>query len=128
MKKLSTFGALLVVTFLLQCSSRSTIEYNLPPGIPEQNKEHVFKLLDKGATLYKANCSRCHGIFTKGKDTIPNFTTQQVESYKARFDMSHPKNHAFAQNMLREDLDAVFYFLNNRKVMPGKNETATTLR
>ncbi len=102
--------------WLLRCTPAARVEYRLPPGIPEQNREHVYALLDRGAALYKANCSTCHGIFSRGKDTIPNFTHQQVESYKARFDMSHPENHAFARKMTRQELDAVFYFLNNRKV------------
>ena len=106
----------LLVALLMQCASRAKIEYELPPGIPPQNQQHVMNLLNKGAALYKSNCSKCHGIFSRGKDTIPNFTTQQVESYKARFEMSHLENHAFAQNMHREELDAVFYFLNNRKI------------
>ena len=118
MKRLSTVILLGCTIILLRCSPVPKVEYNLPPGIPEQNREHVSSLLERGAALYKANCARCHGIFSRGKDTIPNFTHQQVESYKARFDMSHPDNHAFAQKMAREELDAVFYFLNNRKVTP----------
>lgn len=118
---------LISMAVLMQCASRNNIEYELPPGIPAQNQQHVMNLLNKGAALYKTNCSKCHGIFTKGKDTIPNFTAQQVESYKARFEMSHPENHAFAQNMHREDLDAVFYFLNNRKIK-SKPESAGSSR
>ena len=117
MKKLYVVAAILVFLQIAQCSVRNKVEYNLAPGIPDQNKEHVLKLLNRGASLYKDNCSKCHGIFSKGKDTIPNFTHQQVESYKARFNLSHPASHEFTEEMLSEDLDAIFYFLNNRKIM-----------
>lgn len=116
MKKARVIVLLAGCLALLRCAPAVRVEYRLPPGIPEQNREHVYALLERGAALYKANCSKCHGIFSRGKETIPNFTHQQVESYKARFDMSHPENHAFAQKMAREELDAVFYFLNNRKI------------
>jgi len=117
MKKIYFITIILVAIQVAQCTVKNKVEYNLAPGIPDQNKEHVMKLLDRGASLYKSNCSKCHGIFSKGKDTIPNFTHQQVESYKARFNLSHPKSHEFTDKMLSEDLDAIFYFLNNRKVM-----------
>jgi len=117
MKKIIIIVSVVSLAFIVQCSTRK-IEYNLAPGIPEQNKQHVLNLLDKGAALYKRNCSKCHGIFSKGNDTIPNFTNQQMESYKARFNLSHPKSHEFTEKMLSEDLDAIFYFLNNRKAMP----------
>lgn len=126
MQKVVILVSILSVALLMQCASRTKIEYELPPGIPAQNQQHVMNLLNKGAALYKSNCSKCHGIFSKGKDTIPNFTTQQVESYKARFEMSHPENHAFAQNMHREDLDAVFYFLNNRKIKSKVDDSDQT--
>ena len=116
MKKIYIIVAIVALMQIVQCSTRNKIEYNLAPGIPEQNKQHVLDLLNRGASLYKSNCSKCHGIFSKGKDTIPNFTNQQIESYKARFNLSHPESHPFAEKMLSEDLDAIFYFLSNRKI------------
>src|SRR5687768_7326684 len=118
MKKIYAILSIMALLQIVQCSTRNKVEYDLAPGIPEQNKQHVLDLLDRGAALYKSNCSKCHGIFSKGKDTIPNFTTVQIESYKARFNLSHPDSHPFADKMLSEDLDAIFYFLNNRKVKP----------
>lgn len=116
MKKIYFIGLILGIIMIIQCSTPIKVEYKLPPGIPEQNKEHVLNYLNRGSSLYKSNCSKCHGIYSKGRDTIPNFTNTQVESYKARFNLSHPQSHAFTEKMLSEDLDAIFYFLNNRKL------------
>ena len=82
MKKLYIIACTIGLMQIIQCSTRNKVEYKLAPGIPEQNKQHVLDLLDRGASLYKSNCSKCHGIFSKGKDTIPNFTTVQIESYR----------------------------------------------
>lgn len=67
--------------------------------------------------LYKLHCSGCHGIFTKGKDGIPNFTKIQIDNYHttALIGMD-PKNHAVAKKMSSEQIDQVVTFLRLRKI------------
>lgn len=72
--------------------------------------------LDKGKTLYKLNCASCHGIFTKGKDSIPNFTKDQINNYRSAVLMAKDqRNHAVAAKMSPQQLDYIIMFLSLRK-------------
>ena len=52
--------------------------------------------LDKGKILFKEHCSGCHGIFTKGRDSVPNFTKDQISNYRAAVLMAKDqKNHTW---------------------------------
>jgi mono/diheme cytochrome c family protein len=99
----------------LQCATQQKIEYNIPANMTEPQQDELKARLDKGLKLYKLNCSGCHGIFTKGKDSIPNFTAKQISLYKARHELHDTKNHAFALKIPPEDLDAILNFLLLRK-------------
>ena len=104
---------------LARCATQQKIDYEIPINATPEQKEALRARLDMGQALYKSNCSRCHGIFTKGKNKIPNFTKTQVELYKARFALRDSTNHAFAQKMTPEDLDVTLHFLLLRKMPPG---------
>ena len=72
--------------------------------------------LEKGKILYKINCSSCHGIFTNGKDSIPNFTKDQVSNYRSAVLMAKDKkNHTVAAKMSPQQLDYIILFLTLRK-------------
>ena len=105
-----------MVTLLADCATHKKEAYVYPGNLPEKEKEKLFVIYEKGRKLYEPNCSKCHGIFTKGKDGIPNFSIRQVDSYTARFLKGDAKNHAVAANMDAEQLHEVFMFLRFRKV------------
>jgi Cytochrome c553 len=105
-------GYLLVLT---QCTTQRKVEYNIPDNYEGETRKNLIRMLDEGQKLYKINCSRCHGIFTKGKDSIPNFSKTQIENYRTAVIMDDPKNHAVAQRIRPEDLDLILQFLTFRK-------------
>lgn len=115
MNRIYFVGCIILAIILAQCATQQKVEYNIPENLTEQQKTDLKVKLDNGLKLYKSNCSGCHGIFAKGKDSIPNFTVKQITLYKARHELRDPKNHAFALNMLPEDLDAILNFLLLRK-------------
>ncbi len=101
--------------FLIRCAEKK-IEYNLPQPMSDQTRAVYMERLDKGKTLYKLNCSTCHGIFTKGKDSIPNFTKDQINNYRAAVLMAKDqRNHAVAAKMSPQQLDYIILFLSLRK-------------
>ena len=104
---------------LARCATQQKFEYNIPINATPEQKAELRARLDWGSVMYKSNCSRCHGIFTSGKKKITNFTKTQVELYRARFVWHDSTNHAFAQKMTPEDLDATLNFLLLRKMPPG---------
>ena len=99
----------------LQCANKVKVAYTIPEDYPEARKKQLAEILEKGQKLYKVNCSDCHGIFTKGKDNVPNFTTTQLDNYSSRFLRRDPKNHAVFTNMSQDQLNQVLTFLRFKK-------------
>jgi hypothetical protein len=92
-------------------------EYDIPDHVTPENRALFIERAEKGKILYKLHCDGCHGIFTKGKDGVPNFTKTQIDNYHATALIGlDPKNHAVAQKMSSEQIDYVITFLRLRKV------------
>ena len=116
MKKYITLILLIILYLTItKCTPQKQTAYVVPDTITGESRIAMVKLLEAGQTLYKLNCSRCHGIFTKGKDGIPNFSKTQIETYKASALLDDPKNHSVAQKVRPEDLEKILEFLTYRK-------------
>jgi mono/diheme cytochrome c family protein len=117
LKQIYTIFILAFSTFLFQCISQKKTQYDIPGHVPPENKALLIERAEKGKALYKIYCSGCHGIFTKGKDGIPNFTKKQIDNYHATALIGlDQKNHAVAQRMSSEQIDYVITFLRLRKI------------
>jgi mono/diheme cytochrome c family protein len=110
--------AIIVCLLLAQCAQQKRIEYVIPDEYTGQTRTNMENMLIAGQKLFKIHCSQCHGIFTKGKDSIPNFSKTQIEAYKASALLDDPKNHAVAQKVRPDDLDLILQFLSFRKTKP----------
>lgn len=110
----------------MQCNPSHKITYNIPADYPELRRKQLIEQCEKGKELYKENCSECHGIFTKGKDKIPNFTKAQFDNYTLRYMKGDPKNHAVAKKMSPEQLTQVMTFLRYKN--PGKPDTTSATK
>lgn len=106
--------AIITAPLLFQCAT-GRIAYNIPENYPETRRVQLKEMCVKGRELYKLHCSQCHGIFTKGKDQVPNFTNTQIDNYSVKFLRGDPKNHAVAIRMAPEQLNQVLTFLNYKK-------------
>ena len=116
MKSLHILLLLFAALLLCQCVTTTKVTYNIPDSYPQARREQLIGLFYKGEQLYKANCAACHGIFAKGKDSIPNFTAIQIDNYGAKFMNGDPLNHAVARKMSQEQLNEVLTFLRLKKV------------
>jgi hypothetical protein len=115
MKKWRTLTVISTCLLLAQCVTQKGPAYVVPDEVTGKTRENLVAMLEYGQKLYKLKCAKCHGIFTKGKDGIPNFSKTQLENYAAAALMDDPKNHAVIQKMTTEDLDMVIQFLNFRR-------------
>jgi cytochrome c len=98
-----------------KCESQKKIQYDIPSHVTPENKALYIERAEKGKALYKIHCAGCHGIFTKGKDSIPNFTKIQIDNYHATALIGlDPKNHAVAKKMSSEQIDYIITFLRIR--------------
>jgi mono/diheme cytochrome c family protein len=111
MKKNYYYTLLLLSILALQCTQSKKIVYNIPTGMHGKNKEIMLANIEQGSILFKRTCSNCHGIFTKGKEDMPNFTDKQIESYQMMYKLRNPKNHAFAKKLIPEEMDQIALFL-----------------
>jgi mono/diheme cytochrome c family protein len=105
-------------TSFQQCATQQkAIEYEIPDHVTKENKRLFIEKCEKGKVLYKIHCGGCHGIFTKGKDDVPNFTKTQIDSYHAAALIGiDPKNHAVAKKMSSDQIDQIITFLRLRKI------------
>jgi len=102
---------------MVMCSNQKRTQYEIADHVTKENKELLIERAEKGKVLYKIHCAGCHGIFTKGKDSIPNFTKIQIDNYQAAALIGlDPKNHAVAQKMSSQQVDYVVTFLRLRKI------------
>jgi len=117
-KSILTISAfILCIAFFYQCKTQQKVEYDIPAYVTPFNKQLLLEKCEKGKVLYQLHCSQCHGIFTKGKDSIPNFTKVQIDNYHtAALVGIDAKNHAVAKKMSAEQIDQVITFLRLRKI------------
>lgn len=111
MNRIIIFGTFLTLILLYSCASRHKVTYDIPANFPKERRDALIDAFKKGEELYKIHCSDCHGIFTEGKDKIPNFTNIQLDNYSSRFMRRDPRNHAVAQQMSPEQLNETLTFL-----------------
>ena len=110
-----------LIVILVQCVVEQKTTYDIPSNLPEIRKTELLSNLEKGRILFKTNCSNCHGIFTKGKDSIPNFTEKEIVNYMTAYQTNDQKNHAVMKKLLPEELSMVMTFLKYRQ-FKGKAE------
>ena len=116
MNRLYTISVIISFVVLSKCASQRKTEYDIPSHVPPENKALLIARAEKGKVLYKTYCSGCHGIFTKGKDGIPNFTKMQIDNYNAMFIKGDPKNHSVARKLSQDQLNYILTFLRLRKM------------
>lgn len=113
-KKYIIAGFVLIVT-AVHCNSNK-VTYNIPSYYTGERKTELMSNLEKGKILFKENCSSCHGIFTRGKDGMPNFTDKEIKNYMTAYQTNDQKNHAVIKKLLPEEMSMILTFLQLRKV------------
>ena len=117
MKKVFAIFAIVISVAVSKCVTERKTAYDIPSHVPPENKALLIARAEKGKILYKEHCSGCHGIFTKGKDGVPNFTKTQIDNYHSTALIGlDPNNHAVAKKMSSEQIDYVITFLRLRKI------------
>jgi hypothetical protein len=110
------FVVFLISLSIVYCTSQKKTEYDIPSHYTEQARENAIDWFEKGKILYKVDCAGCHGIYNKGKDSIPNFTKTQIDNYNAMYIKGDPKNHSVAAKLSPEQLYYILTFLRLRRV------------
>ena len=110
------FAPIFFLIFFFACKSQSPkISYNIPKEMEKVERKKLLVQLEHGKNLYLNYCANCHGIAGNGKDSVPNFSKQQFDSYKITVMTQPTPTHALARKMQPEDLMDVFVFLQHYK-------------
>lgn len=105
----------IIVVALFSCQSQKTPELYFPEGLVYPGDiPKLTAMADEGYLLYKKHCGMCHGITKKGKDNIPDFTQEEMDTYMAQIDYKKSK-HEQVQGVSKTDLQKIFVFLDYRK-------------
>ena len=112
-----TLGApgVLLALAVWSCAAHKPVEYVIPADVTGENRELMIERCETGRMLFKVNCSECHGIYGGGKDSIPNFSAQQIDNYNANYIKADPRNHAVARQLSQQQVDCILTFLRLRK-------------
>ena len=105
----------MIGVLLGMCTTQKKVEYNIGSEVTAENRQLFIERAEKGRILFKVHCAGCHGIYSKGKDGVPNFTKQQIDDYHARSIIAF-KSHSSVRNLSSEQLDYVLTFLRLRKI------------
>jgi len=113
------FKLLIILFCYLAVSPAGCNDKNVQPVFPANlqanQKSNFMDEWTAGKELFKANCAKCHGVFTPGKDSISNFTSKQIDFYTAGFLARDPKNHSVMQQMSSNDFGKILFFLTYLK-------------
>jgi hypothetical protein len=85
----------------------------VPPSFSSADSARLIANWRLGIKFYNASCAECHGIFGKGKDSIPNFSKEEMDDYASGLLSQDKLNHAVMSNMTMDELNAVFLFITN---------------
>jgi len=87
------------------------IQPDLPADLNQAQRAAMLQQWTDGKLLFKANCASCHGVFTKGRDSVPNFNKVQIDRYATRFLARDQKNHAVMRQITPQDFYKITTFL-----------------
>jgi hypothetical protein len=116
MKNRVIIYVMLCLLFFTYCATKKKTEYDIPSHYGVQARENAIDWFEKGKILYKVDCAGCHGIYKKGKDSVPNFTKIQIDNYNAMYIKGDPKNHSVASKLSPDQLYYILTFLRLRRV------------
>jgi len=95
--------------------SKPKEQYYIPDKISKENKRNLIAYFDQGKMLFKNNCASCHGIYGQGKDSIPNFSQSQLDTYKAKLAMKDGQTNSFADSLSYDQIEQFLKLLGIRK-------------
>lgn len=123
MKNITAFILIgITALWFAACVTPAKIEYfDFPSDIAEEAKAANRKMIEKGKILYNINCSKCHNKKEKGKIILPDFTSEQLESYTIRIKNETHVNSLPESRISVEELEAIQFFFNYKK--PSKPAT-----
>ena len=108
-----------VLGFVLwECTSPKKLEkseYEFPSVMKDYVKKDFLRQCLKGEVLYDINCAKCHTVKVKRKMVIPDFTSDQLNSYDMRMANKEHQTNLQGTQVTTEELGYIISFLSYKK-------------
>jgi mono/diheme cytochrome c family protein len=113
-KKILT-AFLFLSVLLYECATQKpvVILYEFPENFTADQKDYFVKECEKGKILFQIHCAKCHGIFAKGNDSIPNFSKEELANYSIK-NMTR-STHDDSRKFSTDQLNSIVFFLQYKK-------------
>jgi mono/diheme cytochrome c family protein len=102
---------LIPVIVVLACNTPKKVTYVFPVEMTAAVQASYTQICDKGKLLYDLNCAGCHTTKRGGKELIPDFTPEQLESYQIRIANQVHEPIMNDEQLPAEDLGFIMTFL-----------------
>ncbi len=86
MKRLLLYCFILLVSISSQATAqkKNKMQFEFPKEMAADVQAAYLRMCEQGYLLYQLNCSGCHSEKKGRKETVPDFTVDQLEAYKIR--------------------------------------------
>jgi hypothetical protein len=111
MRKIYVFSLLFAGVVIFACSSSKKINYVFPTEMNPSVQSSYKEICDKGKVLYDIHCAHCHTTKKWGKELIPDFTPDQLESYQIRVANERHEPIMNDEQLPAEELGMIMTFL-----------------
>jgi hypothetical protein len=103
-----------IITLLsiVACATSKKAVYVFPAEMLPNVQVEYTKICDKGKIFYDLNCAKCHTTKKFGKELIPDFTPEQLESYQIRVANSIHEPIMTDEQVPAEELGMIMTFLS----------------
>ena len=100
---------------MMACVSNKAARVELPSMMSDSLKKVTMEQCNKGMALYIENCSSCHSDSSKKKQTIPDFSPEQLSNYEFRFANKKHEEQLSESQLTQDELVQIITFLTYKK-------------
>jgi hypothetical protein len=115
--------------FLLACGPSRKVTYEFPATMSGQVREGYIAQFNKGRVLFELNCAKCHNRTVRGREIIPDFTSEQLSGYEMRIGNEQHMENLPESRVTEDELVLVLTFLRyKKKIGYGIDSTGNVMK
>ncbi len=106
---------ILTISVFSMCANKKSVQFEFPEAMSDTLKSANLANVEKGLALYRISCAKCHTDTVKGKERIPDFTSEQLSNYEFRFANKKHENNLGETQLTQDELILINMFFNYKK-------------
>lgn len=104
-----------IIAIVSGCKTNKSVGIELPELMADSLKKVTKVQCETGLALYRENCSRCHTDTVKGREVIPDFSSDQLSNYEFRFANRKHEEQLSEAKLTQDELVLIITFLSYKK-------------